>query len=230
MRSRFRLLVLVPLVAAAVTMTATAASAHTTARADAGPAGSTVITWSFSHGCEGRPTVALRVQVPSGAGNVTAADPPGWTSTVSPSEIHWTGGSIPDGTAARFTASMVLREPPGSTVVMPAVQECTGGAELAWIASPTVDDGTESSRPAPTIVVPVNDTVPPATAPPGTTPVPTGPTTTRPVIGADAVTRDGSPSSTSGLWVFVGVCVVIAGGAGGLFLRQRRRRSVGGGS
>lgn len=226
MRSRFRLLLLVPLAAAAVMMMAEAADAHTTARAEAGPAGSTVVTWSFSHGCEGRPTIGLRVRVPSGASAVTATDPPGWTSSVSPSEIRWTGGSIPDGVTARFSASMVLTEKAGSTVTMPAVQECTGGAEAAWIASPSTDDGTESTRPAPTIIVPVNDTAPSVTSAPTTlVTTPTGPTTTRPKIGADAVTREGSPSSTSGLLVFVLVCAVIAGGAGGLYLRQRRRRS-----
>ncbi|MBU3700900.1 MAG: DUF1775 domain-containing protein [Acidimicrobiia bacterium] len=226
MRASFRLFTLLSLAAVAVVTSATMASAHTTARAEAGPDGSTAVTWSFSHGCEGRPTTGLRVQVPSGAWNVTATDPPGWTSTVSSTEIRWSGGSIPDGTSARFTAAMVLREPAGSTVTMPAIQECTDGAELAWIASPTTADGTESTRPAPTIVVPVNSTRPPVTSAASTTvtTMPTGPTTTRPVIGADAVTRDGSPSSTAGLWMFVLVCAVIAGGAGGLFLRQRRRR------
>jgi uncharacterized protein YcnI len=234
MRAPFRLLVLLSLTAATVVASATTASAHTTARAEAGPDGSTTTTWSFSHGCEGRPTIGLRVRVPSGASNVSAVDPPGWTSTVSSTEIHWTGGSIPDGTSAGFTASMVLREQAGTTVTMPAIQECTDGAELAWIASPSTADGTESTRPAPTIVVPVNSTRPPVTSAPtaSVTTMPTGPTTTRPVIGADAVTRDGSPSSTEGLWVFVLVCAVIAGGAGGLFLRQRhrRRQSAGEGS
>lgn len=232
MRSRFRLLLLLASTAAAVMVTATAADAHTTARAEAGPAGATVVTWSFSHGCEGRPTIGLRVRIPAGARNVTAADAPGWTANVSPTEIHWTGGSIPDGTTARFTASMVLAESAGTTVTMPAVQECTGGAELAWIASPSTIDGTESTRPAPTIVVPVNDTQPPVTSAPTTTAVTAvteGPTTTRPKIGADAVTREGSPSSSSGLWVFVLVCAVIVGGAGGLFLRQRRRGQSAGG-
>lgn len=234
MHAPFRLLGLLSLTALSVLASATTASAHTTARAEAGPDGSTAVTWSFSHGCEGRPTIGLRVQVPSGAWGVIAADPPGWTSTVSSTEIHWTGGSIPDGTSARFTAAMVLRDPAGSTVTMPAIQECTDGAELAWIASPTTGDGTESTRPAPTIVVPVNSTQPPVTSAPSTTvtTMPTGSVTTRPMIGADAVTRDGSPSSAAGLWMFVLVCAVLAGGAGGLFLRQRRRRghSAGGGS
>lgn len=238
MRSPFRLPLLLCLTAMAVVTAmvtvATTASAHTMAQAEAGPDGSTAVTWSFSHGCDGRPTIGLRVQVPVGARNVSAVDPTGWTSTVSSTEIHWTGGSIPDGTSARFTASMVLGEPAGSTVTMPAIQECTDGTELAWIASPATADGTESTRPAPTIVVPVNDTRPPTTSAPTTTAttLSSGTVTTRPVIGADAVTRDGSPSSTAGLWMFVLVCAVIAGGAGGLFLRQhrRRRQSTGAGS
>jgi len=222
MRSAKRTVVMTMTALAIVLVAALPAAAHTTATATAGPNGTTVVTWSFSHGCDGRPTIGLRVRIPTGASAVTATDPAGWTSTVSTTAVEWTGPGIPDGTTARFTASMVLTERAGTSVVMPAVQQCTDGAELAWISD--TGDASESSRPAPAIVVPVNDTTPPPTAP--STSTTTGPSTTRTVIGADAVTAKGSPTSTSGLAVFIGVCAVLVIGAGALILRQRRRQSA----
>jgi len=100
----------------------------------------------------------------------------------------------------------------------------TAGAASISAVAPTSGGDSGSWPPVGATVVPVDDTRPPSTT------MPTGPTTTRPVIGADAVTRDGSPSSTSGQWVFLLVCAVIAGGAGALFLRQRGRRRQSAGS
>lgn len=222
MRSAKRTVVMTMTALAIVLMTALPAAAHTTASATAGPNGATVVTWSFSHGCDGRPTIGLRVRIPAGATAVTATNPTGWTSTVSTTAVEWSGPGIPDGTTARFTASMVLTEPAGATISMPAVQQCTGGTELAWISD--TGDSSETSRPAPTIVVPVNATTAPTAAP--TTSTTAGPSTTRTVIGADAVTTKGSPTSTSGLLVFIGVCAVLVIGAGALIVRQRRRQSA----
>lgn len=224
------LLVLTPMLAVLLTLVATSAvaDAHTETSATAGPAGTTVITYSFSHGCTGSPTIGLRAKVPTGAWNVTPANPTGWTSTVSTTEIHWTGPAIPDGTAANFPVSMVLVEPVGSTVTLPVVQECTGGSELAWIDPPSADDDSEATHPAPTIVVPANATQPPVTTTiPDTTTATAGPTSTvRMAANANAITNEGSPTNSAGLWVFGGVCLVILAGAAFLFLRHRRASKV----
>lgn len=207
-----------------VVATAGPAAAHTTAAAAAGPAGSTVITYSFSHGCSGRPTIGLRAKLPAGAWNVTPTDPTGWSSTVSGTEVHWTGPAIADGTAASFVVGMVLTEPAGATVLLPVVQECTDNSENAWIDTTANGDGSESNHPAPKIVVPANSTQPPTTATTATTVTTTGgPTSTaRMAANSNAVTEDGSPTNAAGLWVFAGVCAVIVGGAGILYLRHRR--------
>ena len=200
------------------------ASAHTGTKATAAAEGRTLITYSFSHGCDGAPTVGLRAQLPAGATGVIASNPEGWTSVVSATEIHWTGPAIADGATANFDAAMVLAQPVGSTITLPNIQECTGGAELAWIGTPSADTG-ESSRPAPTIVVPEN-----ATVAPNATPVTTAVTSTssstsgtaRMATETNAITEEGSAQSDAGRWVFLGVCAVIVVGAGVLYLKYRK--------
>lgn len=213
-------LVLAPIVA--LVLGTSVAAAHTGTSATALPEGMTNIQWSFAHGCNGKATIGLRVKLPDGAWNVTPTNGAGWTSTVSSTEIHWTGGSIPDGSTAAFSAAMVLGQPAGSTVTMPTVQECTDGAEIAWIESPSSSDGTESTHPAPTIVVPANSTVPPSTTIASTTTTAATNGDARMVANSNAITNEGSPSSTAGVVVFAVVCVVIFGGAGILYLRHRR--------
>ena len=207
---------------------ASMAAAHTGTSAAAGPDGTTRITWSFNHGCSGRATIGLRAQLPAGAWNVTAQDPPGWTSTVTATEIHWTGGQVPDGTTASFTASMVLAQPAGETVGLANVQECTDGAEIAWIQPPSAGDATEDSRPMPTIVVPANPTRAPVTTTSAvaasTTVAASTPGTARMATNANAVTQEGSPTNRVGTWVFLGVCGAIGGVALVLFVNHRRSK------
>lgn len=225
MRSVRRLLLLLLAPVVLVLAGTSVASAHTGTTAVAASEGRTQITWSFAHGCNGKPTVGLRVKLPDGAWNVSPSSPAGWSAAVTATEVHWTGPAIADGTTASFTAVMVLVQPAGSTVTMPTVQECTDGAEIAWIEAPSSSDGTESTHPAPTIVVPANSTLPPSTttaAPSTTTSSVAMTSTSRMITGSSAITDNGSPTSTSGVIVFAGVCAVIAIGAAVLFLRHRR--------
>lgn len=198
------------------------AAAHTGTTASPAPEGQTLITYTFSHGCSGAPTIGLRAQLPAGASNVVASNPAGWSSTVTPTEVRWTGPEIADGVSAQFNVAMVLAQPVGATVVMPNIQECTGGAELAWIGTPS-SDTSESSRPAPTIIVPAN-----ASAAPVTTVTTVSSTTTvavgeaRMATQANAVTEEGSEQSSAGQLVFFGACAAIVIGAGVLFLKYRK--------
>ena len=199
------------------------ASAHTGTTATAGPEGRTLITYSFSHGCSGAATIGLRVQLPAGATSVIASNPEGWSSVVSATEIRWTGPAIADGVSATFDAAMVLTQPAGTTIVLPNIQECTGGAELAWIGTPSADAG-ESSRPAPTIVVPENASVAPIASPVTTVVASTTTSlsgTARMATETNAITEAGSAQSEAGRWVFLGVCAVIVIGAGVLYLKYR---------
>jgi len=219
-------LLLLSLLTALIALVAFAgpASAHTGTTAKAAPEGRTLITYSFSHGCSGAATIGLRAQLPAGATSVIASNPEGWSSVVSATEIHWTGPAIADGATAHFDTAMVLAQPAGSTVTLPNIQECTGGAELAWIGAPSSDVG-ESSRPAPTIVVPQNATVAPVATTETTVVAPTTtakPGTARMATETNAITEEGSAQSEAGRWVFIGVCAVIVIGAGVLYLKYRK--------
>jgi len=195
------------------------AAAHTGTTASPAPEGRTLVTYTFSHGCSGAPTVGLRAQLPAGASSVVASNPSGWSSTVTPTEVHWTGPEIADGISAQFNVAMVLAQPAGSTVVMPNIQECSGGAELAWIGAPS-SDTSESSRPAPTIVVPANASAAPVTAVSPSVTVASG--EARMSTDANAVTEEGSAQSDAGRIVFFGACAAIVIGAGVLFLKNRK--------
>ena len=195
------------------------AAAHTGTTASPAPEGRTLVTYTFSHGCSGAPTIGLRAQLPAGASSVVASNPSGWSSTVTPTEVHWTGPEIADGVSAQFNVAMVLAQPAGSTVVMPNIQECSGGAELAWIGAPS-SDTSESSRPAPTIVVPANASAAPVTAVSPSVTVASG--EARMSTDANAVTEEGSAQSDAGRIVFFGACAAIVIGAGVLFLKNRK--------
>jgi hypothetical protein len=142
---------------------------------------------------------------------------------VTPTEVHWTGPEIADGVSAQFNVAMVLAQPAGSTVVMPNIQECSGGAELAWIGAPS-SDTSESSRPAPTIVVPANASAAPVTTVSPSVTVASG--EARMSTDANAVTEEGSAQSDAGRFVFFGACAAIVIGAGVLFLKNRRRSAT----
>ena len=195
--------------------------AHADATAKAEPAGRTAITISLEHGCNGNPTTGLRVSLPAGATAVKGMDSDGWTSTVTASEISWTGGSLPATEAGDFDFSLVLSQPSGSTVVLPTIQSCTKDTEIAWIEADNGDES-ESGHPAPQFEVPINDSAA-VTGTAGSNASPS--TTARMATQTNAITDEGSKTSTGGLYVFIGVCAVLAGGAGALFLKYRKKSS-----
>ena len=221
------------LIASAASLTALVALAgpafaHADATAKAEQAGRTAITISIEHGCSGNPTTGIRVSLPIGATDVTGTNAGGWTSTVTASEISWTGGSIATTTSGDFEFSLVLAQAAGETVTLPTIQTCTNNTEIAWIQT---DNGghSEDSHPAPQFEVPKNSTSAATTA---TTAVAaaTGSSTTamaRMATQSNAVTDEGSKTSTGGRYVFIGVCAAIVVGAGVLFLKYRKKPTKG---
>ena len=215
------------LIASAASLTALVALAgpafaHANASAKAEQAGRTAITISLEHGCSGNPTTGLRVSLPAGATAVKGVDANGWISTVTASEISWTRRSLAATEAGDFDFSLVLSQPAGSTVVLPTIQTCTNNTEIAWIQAEG-GEKSEATQPAPKIVVPTNST----SASTSTTAVAaaSGSTTTavaRMATESNAVTDAGSETNASGRYVFIGVCAVIAIGAGVLFLKYRK--------
>lgn len=125
-----------------------------------------------SHGCEGSPTTAVRVQIPDGVMGVRPQPKPGWEleivresvdeaadhghshgvndeSAERISEIRWTDGSLPDEYYDEFRLRMLLPDSPGKVVYFPTVQECEEGVHR-WIEIPEEDDdAAEFDEPAP---------------------------------------------------------------------------------
>lgn len=216
-----RLLVACSAAFAALIALAAPAFAHADATAKAAAAGRTDITVSIEHGCNGNAVTGVRVSLPTGATAATGTNADGWTSTVTATEIAWSGGSIAATASGDFNFSLVLAQPAGATVTLPTIQTCTNNTEIAWIQAPT-SDHSESSHPAPQFVVPANSTS--ATSSTTTVAAANGPSTTaRMATQSNAVTDEGSEATASGRYVFIGVCAVIVIGAGALFLKYRKK-------
>ena len=210
----------------AVTLVAIAgpAAAHTEAEAEAATAGRTRITLTVEAECAdgAEPTNALRVQLPQGATDVKPENQSGWSSQVTATEITWSAAN-PTIDQDTFVVEMVLAQPVGETVYLPAIQGCPDGEEIAWIQIPTTP-GETLANPAPSIEVPANSTTPTTAAAVPTTPSTAAgsPTTTaRMSIEQTPITQEGSETNTAGLIVFIVVVVVIVGGAVILYLRHR---------
>jgi uncharacterized protein YcnI len=159
------------LMLAAVTAAAasSAASAHVTVQPNEATAGSYFQTaFVVSHGCEAKPTVALRVKVPQGVISVKPQMKPGWTvdvkmrkldapqpglhgKTISEvvDEVSWRGGPLPDNLYDTFGLMMKLPDTPNGNLYFPVVQECDGGVHR-WIEIPPAGQNRDNLRePAP---------------------------------------------------------------------------------
>ncbi|GAB4216099.1 MAG: YcnI family protein [Synechococcales cyanobacterium] len=127
------------------------AAAHVTVSPDTAPADSYAkLTFRVAHGCEGSPTVRVRVQIPDGLVSVRPMVHPLWKVSIvkkplaTPYESHgkmitetvgevvWAEGSLPDGLMDEFSLSVKLPNQPGQTVTIPVVQECEKGV-YRWI-------------------------------------------------------------------------------------------------
>jgi periplasmic copper chaperone A len=153
------------------------AAAHVTATPDEGPAeGFFKTDFRVGHGCDGKPTTKISMQVP---GNVSSVHPQvvtGWdidtkigkldepieshgeTITEGVREITWTStekGGLPDAHMQEFGVSMALPAgEEGEPLWFPFVQECPGGASNEWIEIPeTVEEWGDLESPAPYVVL-----------------------------------------------------------------------------
>lgn len=152
MHRRTRLFIATAAAIPAAALWALPASAHVDAAIDSQDGSTVTITWSFEHGCEEQPTTGLEIKLPDGTTNVEPQSPAGWTAALRDGTVlTWTGGSIPDGEAAAFTASMTLTAAEGDTVPLPTIQQC-GDTSTEWIQTPGAD-GAEPEHPAPTVVM-----------------------------------------------------------------------------
>jgi periplasmic copper chaperone A len=218
MRTPHKILATLAIGATTILALASPASAHADATAEAAPQGRTQVTISLEHGCDANPTTGLRVSLPAGSTLAIPVNPAGWTSTVTTTEVDWSGGPAPTDAPFSFTMTLQLAQPAGAEVEMPTIQQCAEGAEIAWIAKDNGDES-ESFHPAPHFVVPVNDSVASST----TSTVANGPTTTaRMAVESNPITPEGSTTHNAGLVVGGLAVAVIAIGALVLWLKYRK--------
>ena len=148
-------------------------SAHVSVAPSTTAAGSySLLTFAFSHGCEGSPTTQLAIQIPDSIEiarpgvdalwtietvSAPAASPEaGEESHAAPlSEVVFTAiEPIPDGFYASIAIQVQLPEgATGETLAFPVIQTCETG-ETAWIQiAAEGQSGDDLESPAPTIVV-----------------------------------------------------------------------------
>lgn len=138
-------------------LSGTAALAHVTLETKEAPIGSTYkAIFRVPHGCEGKPTNVVRVQIPESVIAVKPMPKAGWKlekvrgayskayeyygSQVSEGvkEVVWSGGNLGDDEYDEFVLRAFLTTDlkAGETLYFPVVQECPNGATARWIESP----------------------------------------------------------------------------------------------
>lgn len=162
------------LAAALFCLAAQGASAHVTLETDKAAADSTYkAVLRVGHGCEGKPTTAIRVRIPEGVIAVKPMPKPGWRlATVTGkyartydyfgtpmaegvTEVAWTGGDLPDAWYDEFVfRGRLAGLAPGAVVYFPVVQECTEGAVHRWIEIPAAGRSADDyEEPAPGLTI-----------------------------------------------------------------------------
>ncbi|TIT47903.1 MAG: DUF1775 domain-containing protein [Mesorhizobium sp.] len=108
------------------------------------------------HGCDGKATTAVRVQIPEGviAGKYEKSyQLYGQAVTDGVKEIDWSGGNLPDEFYDEFVfrATLTADLPAGQKLYFPVVQEC-GDAAARWIEVPAAGQDEDAlENPAPGI-------------------------------------------------------------------------------
>jgi periplasmic copper chaperone A len=143
------------LLAAAMTAAATPVFAHATLEVQQAPADTYYkATMRIGHGCEGSPTLVVKISLPPEVSAVKPMPKPGWELkivkakldkpfrdshgrevTERVSEVHWTGGRLLDEHYDEFALQVRLPDTPGATLYFPTVQECERGVHR-WIEIP----------------------------------------------------------------------------------------------
>lgn len=221
-----RLLTGLALAAACLLLLATPAGAHVDLEPGEATAGATVtLTFRFHHGKDGTATTALEVQLPAGASvvDLPESSAPGFAGEVDDATrtVRWSGGSVPDGTEARFPLVVTLPTEPG-VALFPTIQETEAG-DLAWIS---LDEGEgEDQSPAPrlTLLADPDATTSTTTA---AAPAPTTATSERALPGTtlEAEERDDGTTDAAPWVIGSAVAALVAIAAGGTYLKRRAAR------
>ena len=159
-----RPILILPVVVAALGVGSTMAAAHVGFTMRQVPLALTIdAVLHVPHGCNGSPTLRLRMRVPKAVTGVRAKPKEGWTITLTGEgalrEVKWSG-ALPASQTGDFAVSMDIDASvkPGEIVFFPLVQECEKGV-LRWIDvkgrpsadAPDDENQDESTSPAPSI-------------------------------------------------------------------------------
>jgi periplasmic copper chaperone A len=161
------------LTAALIAVGAGAAIAHTSLETKEAPVGASYkAVFRVPHGCDGKPTNAVRVQIPEGVIAVKPMPKPGWTlekvsgayeksydnhgtpTKEGVKEVLWKGGHLGDDEYDEFVVRVYLTSdlPAGKVLYFPTVQECPDGAAERWIEIPAEgQSGDDLEFPAPAV-------------------------------------------------------------------------------
>ena len=154
-----------------VALGATTALAHVTLETKEAPVASIYkAVFRVPHGCKGKATVKVRVQIPEGVIAVKPQPKSGWTlekvkgkyeksydyygtpTSEGVKEISWSGGNLPDDEYDEFVARVYLTGDlkPATMLYFPVVQECIDGAVDRWIEVPAAGKSADDyETPAP---------------------------------------------------------------------------------
>ncbi|UWU18700.1 DUF1775 domain-containing protein (plasmid) [Rhizobium sullae] len=150
---------------------AASASAHVSLEKTEAPAGKVYkAVLRVGHGCDGKPTIKLRVKIPEGILSVKPMPKSGWTIEKAKgqypkayelygkpvaegiTELVWSGGNLADDEYDEFVFRAVVANElaAGSKVYFPVIQECTDGAVERWIDIPAAGKASDDyETPAP---------------------------------------------------------------------------------
>lgn len=157
-------------VAAVLSLGAPSASAHVGVEPVGEPVAgtTTVLAFSWNHGCDGEATTAIRIQIPESVTTVYPTMHPGWTIETVPAapsglrtthdetdaiaEVVYTAVTpVPDGFRDVIELQVALPDTPGETLSFPTIQEC-GTTETAWIEVPADGQSADDlGAPAPSV-------------------------------------------------------------------------------
>lgn len=154
---------------AATALAWSGASAHTVLDKSEAPANSYQrLSFMVPHGCEGSPTLNVRIQIPDGVVGVKPQPKPGWeltivrgtlktpyvdhgkTITEGVTEVKWTGKLL-DAHMDDFAMNAKLPDKAGETLYFATVQECEKGVHR-WIEIPAAGKSrNDLKQPAPAL-------------------------------------------------------------------------------
>ncbi|WEX08450.1 copper chaperone PCu(A)C [Chelativorans sp. AA-79] len=159
--------------AAAIIISAMPSMAHVSLQQKEAAPGTYKAVLGIPHGCDGEPTVSVRVELPEGFVGAKPMPKPGWTIEIEtgdyaetyrlhgedvssgPVAVTWAGGSLADEHYDEFVVRGTLADAKaGERIFFRATQTCPSGKEEAWVEVPAEGQDPHSlEHPAPFVTI-----------------------------------------------------------------------------